>query len=215
MLVGERMSHPVITISPDLPIVDALNLMKREHIRRTPVVKDGKLVGIVSDKDLLNASPSPATSLSIWEMNYLLSKITVRDVMTRQVMTVAKDTPIEQAARIMADSKIGGLPVMHGDLVVGIITETDLFKIFLELMGAREKGVRVTALIHEEHGQLAKLTQAISSAGGNFIAFGQFSGEETSNRLVTFKVSDLDTDQVREITEPLVEKLIDLRICCE
>jgi acetoin utilization protein AcuB len=209
------MSHPVITISPDLPIVDALNLMKREHIRRTPVVKDGKLVGIVSDKDLLNASPSPATSLSIWEMNYLLSKITVRDVMTRQVMTVAKDTPIEQAARIMADSKIGGLPVMHGDLVVGIITETDLFKIFLELMGAREKGVRVTALIHEEHGQLAKLTQAISSAGGNFIAFGQFSGEETSNRLVTFKVSDLDTDQVREITEPLVEKLIDLRICCE
>jgi acetoin utilization protein AcuB len=215
MLVGERMSHPVITISPDLPIVDALNLMKREHIRRTPVVKDGKLVGIVSDKDLLNASPSPATSLSIWEMNYLLSKITVRDVMTRQVMTVAKDTPIEQAARIMADSKIGGLPVMHGDLVVGIITETDLFKIFLELMGAREKGVRVTALIHEEHGQLAKLTQAISSAGGNFIAFGQFSGEETSNRLVTFKVSDLDIDQVREITEPLVEKLIDLRICCE
>jgi acetoin utilization protein AcuB len=215
MLVGERMSHPVITISPDLPIVDALNLMKREHIRRTPVVKDGKLVGIVSDKDLLNASPSPATSLSIWEMNYLLSKITVRDVMTRQVMTVAKDTPIEQAARIMADSKIGGLPVMHGDLVVGIITETDLFKIFLELMGAREKGVRVTALIHEEHGQLAKLTQAISSAGGNFIAFGQFSGEETSNRLVTFKVSDLNTDQVREITEPLVEKLIDLRICCE
>jgi acetoin utilization protein AcuB len=209
------MSHPVITISPDLPIIDALNLMKREHIRRTPVVKDGKLVGIVSDKDLLNASPSPATSLSIWEMNYLLSKITVRDVMTRQVMTVAKDTPIEQAARIMADSKIGGLPVMHGDLVVGIITETDLFKIFLELMGAREKGVRVTALIHEEHGQLAKLTQAISSAGGNFIAFGQFSGEETSNRLVTFKVSDLDTDQVREITEPLVEKLIDLRICCE
>jgi acetoin utilization protein AcuB len=209
------MSHPVITISPDLPIIDALNLMKREHIRRTPVVKDGKLVGIVSDKDLLNASPSPATSLSIWEMNYLLSKITVRDVMTRQVMTVEKDTPIEQAARIMADSKIGGLPVMHGDLVVGIITETDLFKIFLELMGAREKGVRVTALIHEEHGQLAKLTQAISSAGGNFIAFGQFSGEETSNRLVTFKVSDLDTDQVREITEPLVEKLIDLRICCE
>jgi acetoin utilization protein AcuB len=215
MLVGEPMSHPVITIPPDLPIVDALNLMKREHIRRTPVVKDGKLVGIVSDKDLLNASPSPATSLSVWEMNYLLSKITVRDVMTRQVMTVAADTAIEEAARIMADNKIGGLPVVQGDQVVGIITETDLFKIFLELMGARESGVRVTALIHEEHGQLAKLTQAISSAGGNFIAFGQFSGEETSNRLVTFKVADLDLDKVREITEPLVEKLIDLRTCCD
>lgn len=156
MLVGERMSHPVISIPPDLPIVDALNLMKREKIRRTPVVKEGKLLGIVSDKDLLNASPSPATSLSVWEMNYLLSKITVKDVMTKKVLTVSEDTPIEEAARIMADNKIGGLPVMREDRIVGIITETDLFKIFLELMGARDMGVRVTALIHEEPGQLAK-----------------------------------------------------------
>lgn len=214
MLVGERMSRPVITIPPDMPIVDALNLMKREKIRRTPVVKDGKLIGIVSDKDLLNASPSPATSLSVWEMNYLLSKITVKDVMTRKVLTVSEDTPIEQAARIMADNKIGGLPVVRGDHVLGIITETDLFKIFLELMGAREMGVRVTALIHEARGQLASLTQAISSAGGNFVAFGQFSGEDTSNRLITFKVSDLDEERVKEITEPLVMRLIDIRTCC-
>ena len=96
-----------------------LNLMKREHIRRTPVVKDGKLVGIVSDKDLLNASPSPATSLSVWELNYLLSKITVSEVMTKNVLTVTEDTPIEEAARIMADNKIGGLPVIRGGHVVG------------------------------------------------------------------------------------------------
>ena len=137
MLVGERMKHPVISIPPDMPIVDALNLMKRERIRRTPVVKDGKMMGIVSDKDLLNASPSPATSLSVWEMNYLLSKILVKDVMTRKVLTVSEETPLEDAARIMADNKIGGLPVVRGEHVVGIITETDLFKIFLELMGAR------------------------------------------------------------------------------
>jgi acetoin utilization protein AcuB len=215
MLVGERMSHPVISIPPDMPIVDALNMMKRERIRRTPVVKEGKLIGIVSDKDLLNASPSPATSLSVWEMNYLLSKITVRDVMTKDVLTVTEDTPIEQAARIMSDNKIGGLPVMRGDRVVGIITETDLFKIFLEIMGAREMGVRVTALMHEEHGQLAKLTQAISNEGGNFIALGTFSGEDPSNRTVTFKVSDLDMEKIKSITEPLVERLIDIRICCD
>jgi acetoin utilization protein AcuB len=215
MLVGERMSHPVISIPPDMPIVDALNMMKRERIRRTPVVKDGKLIGIVSDKDLLNASPSPATSLSVWEMNYLLSKITVRDVMTKDVLTVTEDTPIEQAARIMSDNKIGGLPVMRGDRVVGIITETDLFKIFLEIMGAREMGVRVTALMHEEHGQLAKLTQAITDEGGNFIALGTFSGEDPSNRTVTFKVRDLDMEKVKSITEPLVERLIDIRICCD
>lgn len=211
MLVGERMSHPVITIPPDMPIIDALNLMKREHIRRTPVVKDGKMVGIVSDKDLLNASPSQATSLSVWEMNYLLSKIRVKDVMTKKVLSVNEDTAIEVAARIMADNKIGGLPVLRGDQVVGIITETDLFKVLLELMGAREMGVRVTALMHEERGQLARLATAVTEAGGNFVAFGQFQGETPTNRLVTFKVTGLEQETVKKIVEPLVERLIDIR----
>jgi acetoin utilization protein AcuB len=211
MLVGERMSHPVISIPPDMPIVDALNLMKRERIRRTPVIKDGRLVGIVSDKDLLNASPSPATSLSVWEMNYLLSKITVKDVMSRKVLTVTENTPIEEAARIMADNKIGGLPVVRSEQVVGIITETNLFKIFLELMGAREPGVRVTVMIHEEPGQLARLTQAIASAGGNFVAFGQFKGDNTATRMVTFKVNGISQDALREITEPLVKQITDIR----
>ncbi|RMF45620.1 MAG: CBS domain-containing protein [Anaerolineae bacterium] len=215
MLVGERMTHPVITISPDLPIAEALDMMKREHIRRTPVVENGKLVGIVSDKDLLNASPSPATSLSVWELNYLLSKVKVRDVMTRDVITVTEDTPIEQAARIMADNKIGGLPVMRGDDVVGIITETDLFKIFLELMGAREMGVRVTALVPHKTGELAELTAAISKAGGNFMAFGQFAGETPNDRLITFKVDDIELEKVREIIAPLVTQLIDIRMCCD
>jgi acetoin utilization protein AcuB len=211
MFVGERMSHPVITVSPDLPIVDALNLMKRERIRRAPVVKDGKMVGIVSDKDLLNASTSPTTSLSVWELNYLLSKITVKEVMSKKVLSVSEDTPIEEAARIMADNKIGGLPVTRGDEVLGIITETDLIKIFLELMGAREPGVRVTALIPEQRGQLAKLTQAVASQGGNFVAFGQFTGETPASRLLTFKVAGLSEDQVRTIVEPLVLKLIDIQ----
>lgn len=214
MLVGERMSFPVITITPDMHIIDALNLMKRERIRRTPVIKDGKLIGIVSDKDLLNASPSPATSLSVWEINYLLSKITVGEVMTKDVFFVTADTPIEEAARIMADNKIGGLPVIRGEHVVGIITETDLFKVFLELMGAREAGVRVTAYIHEQPGVLARLTQAIASAGGNFIAFGQFKGDDPSNRLLTFKVEGLEEHQVKELTEPIVMKITDLRTCC-
>lgn len=211
MLVGERMNHPVITVPPDLPIVDAVDLMKREKIRRTPVIKDGKLVGIVSDKDLLNASPSPATTLSVWEMNYLLSKIKVQDVMTKNVLTVSEDTPIEEAARIMADNKIGGLPVVRGDNIVGIITETDLFKIFLELMGAREMGVRASVIVSDEKGSLAKLTQAIASCGGNFVAFGQFHGADASNRLVTMKVRGIDADQLRAALEPVVLKLIDIR----
>ena len=211
MLVGARMSRPIITIPPDMPVVDALNLMKREHIRRTPVIKEGKMVGIVSDKDLLNASPSPVTSLSVWEINYLLSKLTVKDVMTSQVITVTEDTPIEEAARIMADNKVGGLPVMHGEHVVGIITETDLFKLFLELMGAREAGVRVTAYIHEKPGQIAKLSGAIANQGGNFVAFGQFAGEDPSSRLLTFKVDGVTEQQVRQIIEPIIRELVDIR----
>ena len=211
MLVGDRMSKPVINITPDLPIADALNLMKKEHIRRAPVVKDGKLIGIVSDKDLLNASPSPVTTLSIWEMNYLLSKVTVSEVMSNNVMTVTEDTPIEQAARIMADNKIGGLPVLRDGHVVGIITETDLFKVFLELLGAREAGVRVTALIEDTPGQLAAITEAIAAKKGNFIAFGQFTGENQSNRIVTFKIKGMSQEEVKQAIAPVVKEIVDLR----
>ena len=211
MLVGERMNRPVITIKPEMPIIEALDLMHREHIRRTPVVKDGNLVGIVSDKDLLNASPSSATSLSIWEMNYLLSKVQVKEVMTKNVLTVTETTTIEEAARIMSDNKIGGLPVLRGENIIGIITETDLFKIFLELLGAREMGVRVSALVLDQRGQLAKLTQALTSQGGNFVAFGLFSGEDSSNRLLTFKVEGIELEKVKELLEPIVIRIVDIR----
>jgi acetoin utilization protein AcuB len=211
MLVGERMSYPVVSVNPEMPINEALSLMRKERIRRTPVIKDGQLVGIVSDKDLLNASPSPATSLSIWEMNYLLSKITVRDVMTKDVLTVTHDTPIEEAARVMADNKIGGLPVLRDGKVVGIITETDLFKIFLEMMGARESGVRCTVIVQNQPGELAKITHALTEIGGDFVAFGQFLGDDPSNRMVTFKVASLEEGQVREAVQPLVERLVDIR----
>jgi len=213
MLVGERMSKPVISVSPDLPINEALNVMKRESIRRTPVIQYDKLIGIVSDIDLVNASPSQATSLSVWELNYLLSKITVKDVMTRTVFTVNEDVPIENAARMMVDNQVGGMPVMRGDTVVGIITETDIFKVFLELTGARETGVRASVVISDEPGSLAKLTKAIADQGGDFLAFGQTSGEDPSNRTVTFKVAGLDKDQVAENILPFVIRISDIRVC--
>lgn len=211
MFVGERMSQPVITVEPETPVHDALAMFKKEHIRRAPVVKNGKLLGIVSESDLLNASPSPVTSLSVWEMNYLLSKVTVKQVMTKKVKTVDANTPIEEAARIMADTKIGGMPVMRSGNLVGIITETDLFKIFLELMGARTKALRVTALIDEKPGQLAKVTKAIADAGGNFMAFGMFAGPDTSSRLITFKVAGLKKDEVIAVLGKVVKKFWDIR----
>lgn len=211
MLVGDKMSKPVISISPDMPISDALVLMKKEKIRRAPVVKEGKLVGIVSDKDLLNASPSPVTTLSIWEMNYLLSKVTVSEVMTPNVLTVTEDTPIEQAARIMADNKIGGLPVMKEGHCVGIITETDLFKVFLELLGAREVGIRATVVIEDTPGMLSHITDAVAAKKASFISLGQFKGKVAGTRIVTFKVSGVSLDDLRKMLAPLVKEITDIR----
>jgi len=214
MLVGERMTRPVVHITPDTPIQDALQLMKKENIRRMPVVKGGELVGIVSDKDLLNASPSQATSLSIWELNYLLSKITVSEVMTKEVVTVSIDTPIEETARIMADNKIGGLPVMSGSNVVGIITETDLFRVMLELMGAREFGLRATFLLDDKPGELAKVTNSLAESGANIIAVGTFLGDDQATREIMMKVGGIDEKKFAEILNQYARKVKDIRTCC-
>jgi acetoin utilization protein AcuB len=210
------MSRPVISIPPEMPINDVLAMFRKEKIRRAPVVKDGKLVGIVSDRDLLYASPSSATLLSVWEMHYMISKITVAQVMTKEVLTVDENTPLEEAARIMTDNKIGGLPVMSSTgsgRLAGIITETDLFKVFLEFMGARQKATRVTALISDNPSQLAKITKAIAQQGGNFISFGIFASSEPNSNLVTFKVNGLTGDEVREALGKIVRKFWDIREC--
>jgi acetoin utilization protein AcuB len=212
MLVKELMSHPVITIHPDIPIQEALRRMQAERVHRFPVVdKRGRLVGIVSERDLLHAAPSDATSLSIWEVNYLVSKITVEKVMTRKVITIAEGTPLEEAASIMADHKIGGLPIVRDGEVVGIITETDLFKIFLEILGGREPGVRIAALIRSVPGELTKLTKVIFEAGGNIVALGTFLGESSENREVTIKVAGVDNQSLSSVVTPLVERVVDSR----
>lgn len=211
MNVGKRMSKVLITVPPDLPVPDALALMTKEKIRHIPVIEKGKLKGIITKNDLLNASPSKATSLSVWEINYLVSKIKVADVMTTKVYTTTEDTPIEEAARIMSDKKISCLPVLRGKDLVGIITETDLFKIFLELLGARQKGVRLTAVIPDKPGELARITQAIYKAGGNLIALGSFAGETAATSLITVKVEGVTEKTLKKVVEPLVKKLTDIR----
>jgi acetoin utilization protein AcuB len=212
MLVYERMSRHPMTVSPNTPVEQALKRMRDEKIRRFPVVDDaGKLVGIVSDKDLLYAAPSPATSLSIYELHYLYSRITVSQVMTREVVTVEENDPIEEAARVMVDNKIGGLPVMREGKLVGIITETDIFKTLMEMMGARDQGVRLTLLSPETRGQLAALTGAVAELGGNIISLGTFWGKDATNALITMKVTGVSKDALVERIRPLVLELIDAR----
>ena len=212
MLVGERMTKRPITTHPDTPIDDALKLMRESKVRRLPVLdKEGKLVGIITEKDLLYVSPSPATSLSIHELHYLISKIKVQDVMARDVITATEYTPLEEAARVMADNKIGSLPVMRDGKLVGIITETDAFKVFLELFGAREKGIRLTMLVPEQKGVLATITREIAEMGGNIISLGTFVGEDPTNRLITVKVSEVGQDGLVSAMEALGMEMVDVR----
>ncbi|MCB0202279.1 MAG: CBS domain-containing protein [Caldilineae bacterium] len=213
MLVGERMIHPVISVGPDVPVMDALEMLRREHIRRAPVVENGKLVGIVSENDLRNASPGQATTLSVWEINYLVSKITVRKVMTKEVVTTVEDTPIEEAARIMADHKVGGLPVLRDGKVVGIITETDIFKVMLEMLGARQKAVRVSVIVPNVAGEIASLSKAIFELGGNIIALGTFAGDDPSTSELVFKVAGPDEATLKAALEPRSMEVRDVRTC--
>jgi len=212
MLVKDRMSRHPITIRPDVSLHDALRIMREEKVRRLPVVdKNNKLIGIVAEKDLLYAAPSPATSLSVYEINYLISKIKVEDLMTRNVITVTEDCPLEEAARIMVDNAIGALPVMRGDLLVGMITESDLFKVFLELLGARMWGLRVAIKVPERPGMLAMLTGEISKRGGNIVALGTFWGDDPTNRQITLKVQGIDQAGMKEILESIGAELLDIR----
>lgn len=212
MLVGDRMTPDPITISPDLPIADALERMRKEKVHRFPVVdKKGKLIGIVTHKDLLTASPSSVTSLSIWEITYLLSQVKVKEAMTREVITVNPDCPIEDAARLMRDNKIGGLPVMRGDELVGIITESDLFDVFLELLMAEEEGTRLTVLAPYFKGSLAQITSAITERGGLILALNTFLGDDPSNWGCHLKVTDISKDELLEVVEPHIIKVLDVR----
>lgn len=212
MLVKERMSRHPVSITPDTSLYDALRIMREDKIRRLPVLdKKGKLVGIVLEKDLLYASPSPASTLSVYEMNYLIAKITVSDIMTKEVITTCEDCTLEEAARIMVDNHISGLPVMRGDTLVGMITESDLFKIFLELLGARVWGLRVAIKVAEQPGFLAKLTEKLASHGGNIVTLGTFYGDDPTNREVVIKVQGIAREVMEKIITELNCQLVDIR----
>lgn len=210
MNVGRRMSHPVFTVQPDTPITKAHELMAREKIHRAPVVKNGRLVGIIAENDIQKAYPSSATSLAVWEVASLIENIKVKDIMIKDVKTVQEDTSIEEAARIMVDSKISALPVMRGKELVGIITETDLFRIMLEMLGARHPGVRITVLMPFQPGEIAKLTQAIYEKGGNITALSTFEGDSAADFMMTVKVEGVDQKVLRNLVEPLVTKLVEI-----
>ncbi len=191
MYVKTRMTANPYTVTPDTSVTDAYALLRKHNIRRLPVVEKGKLVGIVTDRELQKVSPSTATSLSIVEVNYLLSKTKVKDAMSRApLITIGEDSLLEEAAVLMQDNKIGALPVVNrGGKLVGIITETNIFDAFTDLMGIRERGTRITVEAEDAPGKLSDVARIISSFGVNIGRIAVYHGSGSTSSMASASIA--------------------------
>lgn len=205
------MTKNPITCTPDMSIQDASDLMAREHIHRLPVLdKNGRLVGVISEKDILKAAPSPASTLSAYETNYLLSKLTVKKIMSRNPVTVTKDCTVEEAATIMCDQDLSCLPVLSDGKLVGIVSKSDLFKMLLETFGARVPGTTISFLVEDQKGCLSRIVGDISSRGLDLVSCSCFNGTTSSNRLLTIKVSGVSASELVDIIKPYAIQVMDV-----
>jgi acetoin utilization protein AcuB len=162
----------------------------------------------VTEADLLHAAPSSATSLSIYEMNYLLSNLKVHEVMSSPAITIPEDTPIEEAARVMIEKEIGCLPVMQGGKLVGVITETDIFKTFVEILGQGTGVLRITLRSPDQPGELARLTGVIAKLGGNIHAVASFHSEDLQHVFFTFRIDGVEENVLIPALKEMGEQVI-------
>lgn len=209
MLVREWMTPKPQTVSAETPVMEAMQRLREGGYRRLPVTRDGKLIGIVTDRDLKEATPSKATTLSVYELNYLLSKLTVKDVMKAPVITVRADEPIEHAALLMEEHRISGLPVLDGGTLAGILTITDLTRAFVSFLGMREGGTRVTVDLPDEPGVLARVAQA--GPPSNIIAAVTTGVQEGHRRRLVLRVTGEDSDGFPERLKALGVDVVDVR----
>ncbi|MDR0377513.1 MAG: CBS domain-containing protein [Spirochaetaceae bacterium] len=197
MIISRVMTKNPIFIHPHFSVNDARGVMDKEKISHLPVLdKNDTLVGLVTRKDLIKAGPSPATTLDIYEISYLLSRLKVEMIMERHLVTVDEHEVVEEAARTMVDKGIGCLLVMRGSLLVGIITDTDLFRVFINAFGARHPGVRLVFNISEKPGQLAKIAGAIAERNGNIASFASSEGDDLAHRRGTLRITGLSRSEV-------------------
>ena len=186
VLVKEWMTESPQTVTSRTPVLEAMQMLRAGGYRRLPVLEGDKVVGIVTDRDLKEATPSRATTLSVYELNYLLSKLTVKEVMSAPAASVAPDDPVERAALLMEERKISGLPVVGEGRLVGIFTITDMLRAFVAVLGLREGGTRVTVSLPDEPGVLSHVTEAAAPA--NIVAAVTAGVQQGRRREVVLRV---------------------------
>lgn len=200
MFVKNKMTTNPYTVSPDQTIPDAHEIMTKNNIRRLPVVKDGKLVGVVSNLDISRSSPSTATSLSINELTYILAKTKISRVMTKNPITISPNALLEEAAILMRDNGVSFLPVVENEKLVGIITESDIFDSFIELLGFREKGTRLTIQADDEPGIMSHLAGIFAVYGANITNLAVYRGSSGKSDVVI----GINSQNTAEIEKELV-----------
>ncbi len=212
MLIAKRMKLNPATADPDMNITSAANLMKKEGVHRLPVLdKNKKLVGVISEKNILLAMPSPVTTLSAFEMDYMVGELKVRDVMQKNPVTITPDFAVEDAARLMIDNDLSCLPVLDGERLVGIVSKSDMFKLLLELFGARQFGTRVEFLVEDKPGVILAISRDFSESGCNIISMGTFMGTDATTAICTMKVQGASAAQVAEILKPHVLEIYEVK----
>jgi acetoin utilization protein AcuB len=201
MLVRKKMKKDLITITKDERMTTAKKILKEKNIRHLPVVDGKRLIGLVSNMDIRKAEASPATSLEIRELHYLLDKLTVGEIMTRNVITISPDISVEEATTLLHDNKIGCLPVVEDGNLVGILTENDVMEILIEVMGMKEKGSRLEILVEDKPGALADVTRLIKEHNVNIISVVTDVADEPGKRLIVFKLKTFYFEPIKKALE--------------
>lgn len=198
MKVGERMTTNVKTVSMETNINEAFSMMKDHNIRRLPVLEKGRVVGIVTLSDLNRAAPSSATSLSIHELNYLLAKTTIKDILPKkqQVITTGPENYIETAAKLMRRYRISGLPVLEQDKLVGIVTETDIFDAFIDILGVKKTHSRIDLYTADRPGTIAAITGIIAAQGKNILNTVVYFDDKKGKYKMIVRLEELDCQDV-------------------
>jgi acetoin utilization protein AcuB len=165
MFVSDWMTKRVYTVTPDDSIPDAMRLMREHRVKHLPVVREAKIKGILSDRDIRDFSPSGATSLDIYELHYLIAKTKVREIMKAKVITTSPDTPIEEAAIVLYDKNIGCLPAVENGRLAGIVSDRDIFRALIDITGARGGGHRIFVTIEDRPGSIKEVADIIRKHG--------------------------------------------------
>lgn len=204
MFVGRRMTRNLITVTPDTSILKVKNLLKEYNIDQVPVVEGKRLAGVITDKDIRDNSASPASTLSVHELNYLLSEMKAREVMTKKLYTVSPGTTIEEATKLINEKRVNSLPVVvNNDELVGIITTCDMLNVLLEFMGMDTPSSRIELALSSDMGEIEKISSIINSMGLTIMSIvSTISSEKSDARTTVIRVN---TDDVTDLCKVFKE----------